>query len=54
MIIDRIIFRRIKPKRKIEDAINELKNYFEDFSDKKEFDKDKYYNIKRMQNLKLK
>ena len=43
-----------KPKRKIEDAINELKNYFEDFSDKKEFDKDKYYNIKRMQNLKLK
>jgi|TARA_B100001059_G_C17824103_1_gene580247 nucleoside-diphosphate-sugar epimerase len=43
-----------KPKRKIEDAINELKNYFEDFSDKKEFEKDKYYNIKRMQNLKLK
>ena len=45
---------KYKPKRKIEDAINELKIYFENFSDKNEFEKDKYYNIKRMQNLKLK
>ena len=43
-----------RPKRKIEDAINELKIYFENFSDKNEFEKDKYYNIKRIQNLKLK
>lgn len=45
---------KYKPKRKIEEAINELKIYFENFSDKNEFEKDKYYNIKRMQNLKLK
>lgn len=41
-----------RPKRKIEDAIVELKKHFESY-DKNEFEKDVYYNIQRMQNLNI-
>jgi nucleoside-diphosphate-sugar epimerase len=41
------------PKRKVEDAINDLKIYFKKFDNKKNFNKDIFYNIKRMQNTNL-
>ena len=42
------------PKRKVEDAIGDLKIYFKKFDNKKNFNKDIFYNIKRMQNTNLK
>ena len=42
------------PKRKVEDAIGDLKIYLEKFDNKKNFNKDIFYNIKRMQNTNLK
>jgi nucleoside-diphosphate-sugar epimerase len=41
------------PKKTVEDAIQDIKDHFNINDNKEEFQKDIYYNIQRMQNLKL-